>query len=172
MPKVKKDNVKHLITGVNFSQKVDEYHLMNTQKKALENNMDKLKSSLKAYVQKAGTKNDTGSFIIETKNLVIEERAVKKIEPSLEKVIAQFAHKPEVISEVVKVRTYLDEEALERLLEQGTITAEEVESICDITTNYSFYVTPKEEIPEVLKSSVSSAAALRRKPMLKPKKKA
>lgn len=170
MAQYKKDNVTLLITGVNFPQKVEEYHLMNTQKKALTDKMENLKANLKAYIQKNGVKNsDTGTFMIETQKLIAEERAVKKVIPSLDKVIINFANRPEIISEVVKVTTYLDEEALEKLLSQDIISTQDIENICDINTSYAFYVTQKEEMPEAERSTFTSAVAQRRKPVLRPR---
>jgi hypothetical protein len=140
---------------------------MNTRKKTLEKSMEMLKSNLKAYVSEYGAKNsDTGSSVIESDNLVIENRAVKKVTPSYDKAKKVFEKRSSVMMGITQIHYSIDQEALARLVDEGRITAQEVEDICDMSTSYSFYVIEKKAQPEIEQGSFSTTAQ-RRKPVLK-----
>ena len=65
----------------------------------------------------------------------------------------------------IKKVEVVNEAMVERYLDEGKLTVEDLEDITDSTTTYSVSVTRKEEMPEVEQTSFSMAAS--RKPKLR-----
>lgn len=143
--------------------KVARYDQIRSQMKALSEEKDKLSKEIKEFAFKEGVKDSSGSYYCDNDEFVFGSvaKTVRKI--NQEKAIAFF--KEMGYLRCIKKVEVVNEAMVERYLDEGKLTVEDLEDITDSTTTYSVSVTRKEEMPEVEQTSFSMAAS--RKPKLR-----
>ena len=145
------------ITRDNYARKVAEYTLLKEQIAMLEARRAPLGDSIKDYVKTVGTKTDTGGYISDLGDLVVEARTRQKIEFDQQKVITVLINKPELLNQVLKAVPVIDEDMINTLYEKGDLTSDEVQRMATVTISHSLYVTKKEDMPEVEQKVAASA---------------
>ena len=143
--------------------KVARYDQIRSQMKALSEEKDELSKEIKEFAYKEGVKDSSGSYYCDNDGFVFGSvaKTVRKI--NQEKAIAFF--KEMGYLRCIKKVEVVNEAMVERYLDEGKLTVEDLEDITDSTTTYSVSVTCKEEMPEVEQTSFSMAAS--RKPKLR-----
>ena len=158
-----------LVNRTNYQKKVTEFALLKEQISVLESKSKPLGEAIKEYVKFTGTKTDTGGYISDLEEVVVEARSRQKIEFDQQKVIAVLINKPELLSQVVKAVTVIDEDVINKLYENGELTSEEVAQMATVTITHSLHVSKKEEMPEVAQTKTTLTAASTKRKLL-PKK--
>jgi predicted RNA-binding protein associated with RNAse of E/G family len=104
-----------------------DYRENNNKKKEIEKVLNKLKPTIKAYVEKNhDSKNDAGSLFLDVEDLSIELRASSKNKSQDEMValLKSFGRK-----DCIKTVEVIDEEALETASMAGDITEDQLKQL-------------------------------------------
>ena len=141
---------------------VSEYESLRRQDIAIKERKDLLADTLKEYAKTYGTKDDKGSFIVDTPSHTFGAVARKSVKLDADKAL-DFVRERGWDECVVNVPT-IDEDALEKRLRDGDLSMDEMESLTTTKTTYAIDVTAKEEMPEVQQTAVQTATAAKRKP--------
>ena len=150
----------------NFAKKCGELRLLKDQIATLEKEAKPLAAQIKEFTMYSGVKTDTGGFVSDLDEFIVEARAKTAVVYNLDKVGAALLQRPELIGKCIKVVPVVDADAINQLYESGELTGDEVQAMADVTTTHSLYLTRKENMPEAVKASAQV-----KKP-LPPKRKA
>ena len=71
------------------------------------------------------------------------------------------------LHDAIKITEVIDEDAVERYINQGEITFEDLESITETKVTYAIDLKKKEDMPVVEETTVQMAASKKPKPILK-----
>lgn len=150
-----------------IEQKVKDYDNLRKKKKQLEDQMKLLSQEIKDYSSIYGTKDDKGSCYVDSPTYTFGTQCKKSIKLNGEKALDFF--KTHNLEKYIKTQEYVDETTVEALSQDGTISYDDLESMCNIKTTYSVLVTKKEEVTaEVEEHEVASMPiAASKKPKLK-----
>lgn len=135
------DNVD--LGAFQYEDKCRRFYEVKRQKGLLEKEEAELKKELDSYVDRTIPTDTKGNrYFYSTdyngNKIILEREARKKITINEERAI-EFFRKKNLLNLVYKTKEvqYFDEEEISNLYQCGTITAEEVQSISDITTSYA-----------------------------------
>ena len=157
---------KKLSQVVNISEIVREYRELTERENQIKARKTELANMIKEHAQQHGAKDDKGSFYMRDDRFVFGSQARKSVKLNEEKA-REFFVKRELWEQVRKIEEKIDEEKVEELLVNGTITMEELESITDIKLTYAVDVRPveqeqkPEDMPEIKPVSNSLKAPSR-----------
>lgn len=139
-----------------------EYSNLREQKKRIDSRMKTLSDAIKKYAEEHGTKDEKGSFYCEKSDFIFGKQAKKSVSFITDRAIAFFKQKG--FYDAVRTVEVLDESAIERYVNEGEVTVEELEDITNTSVTYAIDLRKKEEVvDEVVQSSASLAAS--RKPL-------
>lgn len=150
---------------VSIDAKVQEYYLLREESKTLKNRMDVLAKEIKEYASSNGVKDDKGSCYCENESFMFGQQAKKSVSFVKDKAIKFFKSKGLV--DAVKLTEVVDEDAVEKYIEEGLITFEDLESITETKVTYAIDLKKKEDLPVVEETTVAMAAS--KKPVLSKK---
>ena len=149
-----------------INDKVQEYHRLREEAKTIKSRMDTLAKEIKEYASKNGTKDDKGSFYCDNGVFMFGQQAKKSVTFVLDKALEFF--KSHGLTDAVKTVEAIDEEAVERYINEGKVTFDDLESITQTKTTYAIDLKKKEDMPVVEETTVAMAAS--KKPKLSVKR--
>ena len=126
---------------------VAEYAKLRDQSKLIKTRMDELSKIIKDYSQKNGVKDDKGSFYCENESYVFGQQARKSVSLDQEKSIAFL--KQHGFPSAIKTIEQVNEEEVERLLQEGSLSIDDITTLSNVKVSYSIDVREKEEMPYV-----------------------
>lgn len=142
---------------VPIEEVVREYVALRDESTRIKNRMSTLSTTIKAYAEKNGTKSDTGSYYVEDENFLFGKQAKKSVSFKTEEAIEFFKRKG--LTSCIETVERIVEEAVERCINSGDITFDELESITETKVSYAVDVKVKEAMPEVEETTVALAAS-------------
>jgi hypothetical protein len=140
-----------------MQNKVTEYDLLRSQKKTIEDRMKILSTEIKNFAGENGVKDANGSFYVEVGGFMTGKQAKKKVTFKFEEAI-KFFKKRKLLKAIKTVET-IDEEAVEKYINEGELTVEDLESITETKTDYALDVKKVEELPEIEQTTYKAASA-------------
>lgn len=149
-----------------IDSKVQEYYRLREEAKTIKSRMDTLAKEIKAHASAHGVKDDKGSFYCDNGTFMFGQQAKKSVSFIRDKAIEFF--KTHGMLEAVKTTEVIDEEAVEKYINDGSLTFEDLESITETKTTYAIDLKKKEDMPVVEETTVSLAAS--KKPKLSVKR--
>ena len=155
--------MERVIHSGNYAKMCQELRLLKDQIAILEKEAKPLASQIKDYTMYSGIKTDTGGFISDLDEFIVDARAKTSVTYNIDKVSAILLQRPELISKCIKVIPTVDTDAINELYENGELSSEEVQSMADVMTSHSLYITRKENMPEVVKASAKIKKPIPRK---------
>ena len=152
---------------VDFSQqsidlKVQEYFKLREESKTIKSRMDCLAKEIKSYASANGVKDDKGSYYCDNGTYMFGQQAKKSVSFKAEEAISFF--KTRGLHDAIKITEVIDEDAVERYINEGAITFEDLESITETKVTYAIDLKKKEDMPVVEETQLQSAAS--KKPKL------
>lgn len=147
-----------------IAQMAEQYSEVSKQIKILEDSKKSLADRLKEASELVGVKDNKGSFYFDTGDYITGKVAKKSVKLNQESTISLLRNKG-LYDKCVDVKQVevINEKALSMFVEEGGISQEEFESICDVKTTYSVSVQRKEEMPEVDTTHCLQAASRKSK---------
>ena len=149
-----------------INDKVQEYYRLREESKTIKSRMDTLAKEIKEYASKNGVKDDKGSFYCDNGTFQFGQQAKKSVTFVLDKALDFF--KSHGLVEAVKTTEVIDEEAVERYINEGKVTFDDLESITQTKVTYAIDLKKKEDMPVVEETTVAMAAS--KKPKLSAKR--
>ena len=149
-----------------IDDKVQEYYRLREEAKTIKNRMDTLAKEIKDYAGVNGTKDDKGSFYCDNGTFMFGQQAKKSVSFVFDKAIEFF--KTHGLLDAIKTTEVIDEDAVERYINDGKITFDDLESITQTKVTYAIELKKKEDMPVVEDTTVAIAAS--RKPKLSSKR--
>lgn len=146
--------------------KVQEYYRLREESKTIKSRMDTLAKEIKEYANKNGVKDDKGSFYCDNGTFQFGQQAKKSVTFVLDKALEFF--KSHGLTDAVKTVEAIDEEAVERYINEGRVTFDDLESITQTKVTYAIDLKKKEDMPVVEETTVAMAAS--KKPKLSVKR--
>lgn len=135
---------------------LDRYFSLRDEKKTIEAELKKLSDEIKEAAERTGTKDDKGSYYAEAGNYVFGKVAKKSVSFDEGKAL-DFVRKKGFTDCIVTIES-LDEGAIEKHINSGDISYEELEGITTTKVTYAVDVKKKEEMPTVEETVLPSAA--------------
>ena len=120
---------------------------------------------IKEYASKNGVKDDKGSFYCDNGSFMFGQQAKKSVTFVIDKALEFF--KTHGLTDAVKTVEAIDEEAVERYINEGKVTFDDLESITQTKVTYAIDLKKKEDMPVVEETTVAMAAS--KKTRLVPK---
>lgn len=145
--------------------KVEEYDRLREQSKTIKSRMDTLAKEIKEYASKNGVKDDKGSFYCESTFFMFGSQAKKSVSFKKDEAITFF--KTRGLLDAVKITEVIDEDAVEKYINEGAISFEDLESITETKVSYAIDLKKKEDMPVVEQTTVAMAASKKPKPILR-----
>ena len=149
--------------------KVNEYYELREKSKTIKSRMDVLAKEIKEYASTNGVKDDKGSSYCENKDFMFGQQCKKSVSFIKDKAIEFF--KIHGLHNAVKITEVIDEDEVEKYINEGSISFEDLESITETKVTYAIDLKKKEEMPVVEETTVAVAASKKPKPVLSKKKK-
>lgn len=149
-----------------INDKLQEYYRLREESKTIKSRMDTLAKEIKEYASKNGTKDDKGSFYCDNGTFQFGQQAKKSVSFVLDKALEFF--KSHGLTDAVKTTEIIDEEAVERYINEGKLTFDDLESITQTKVTYAIDLKKKEDMPVVEETTVAMAAS--KKPKLPVKR--
>lgn len=149
-----------------IDDKVQEYHRLREESKTIKNRMDTLAKEIKDYATQNGVKDDKGSFYCDNKSFMFGSQAKKSV--SFKRDVALVFFKAKGLLDAIKITEVIDEDAVEKYINEGAITFEDLESITETKVSYAIDLKKKEDMPVVEESTVQMAAS--KKPKISVKR--
>lgn len=148
-----------------IEEMLSEYNNLREQKKLIDSRMKGLSDEIKKYAEANGVKDEKGSFYCDRGGFVFGKQAKKSISFIADKAIIFF--KAKGLKDAVRTVEVLDNDAVERYINEGEVTMEELESITNTSVSYAIDIRKKEEVVDEVQESTVSIAASRKpgKPM-------
>lgn len=156
---------KKVTSPVQIDSLLVEYDRLREEKKTIDTRMKKLSEEIKKYAEANGVKNDKGSFYSENDSFTFGKMAKKSVSLIQDKAIEFFKRRK--LLNAIKVVETIDEDAVEKYINEGKISFEELESITDTKVSYSIDIKKKEVMQEVEEVVVPLVAS--KKPKLSVK---
>lgn len=148
-----------------IDDKVQEYYRLREESKTIKSRMDALAKEIKDYASANGVKDDRGSTYCDNGSFMFGQQAKKSV--SFKKEVAIVFFKAKGLLDAVKITEVIDEDAVEKYINEGAITFEDLESITETKVTYAIDLKKKEEMPVVEETTVQMAASKKPKPVLK-----
>lgn len=136
---------------------LDRYFSLRDEKKTIEAELKKLSDEIKEAAERTGTKDDKGSYYAEAGNYIFGKVAKKSVSFDEDKAF-DFVRMKGFTDCIVTVES-LNEEAIEKRINSGDISYEELEGITTTKVTYAVDVKKKEEMPTVEETVLPSAAS-------------
>lgn len=160
--------MKSKVTGFpqqSIDSKVQEYYKLREEAKTIKTRMDTLAKEIKSYASENGVKDDKGSTYCDNGTFMFGQQCKKSVSFVKDKAIEFF--KAHHLHDAIKITEVIDEDAVERYINQGEITFEDLESITETKVTYAIDLKKKEDMPVVEETTVQMAASKKPKPILK-----
>ena len=119
----------------NYANKARELRLLKDQIAALEKEAKPLAALIREYTMRSGAKTDTGGYVAELGDLVVEARARTTVAYTLDKVKVALLDRPDLLAKCVRVATEVDPEAINAMYESGEIDGDTVRRMADVSTS-------------------------------------
>lgn len=134
-----------------------EYAEISAQIKQLEERKKKLSDFIKAGAEQFGVKDDKGSFYLEDDNVLMGKVARKSFKIDQTKAVETL--KSMGLGDVVDtvVVEAVNEDKLQKAVQSGKITLDEVSEFTTESVTYSVLVKEKEAVPEVEQTTLKAA---------------
>ena len=153
----------------NIDSMVSEYDALRSQSKTIKSRMDTLAKDIKKYAETHGVKDDKGSYYCDNGAFQFGQQAKKSVSFVIDKAIDFL--KSHGFTDAIKTVETIDEDVIERLVSEGAITFDDLESITETKVTYAIDLKKKEDMPVVEETTVAIAASKKpQKPKLSPKK--
>ncbi|MBO8161059.1 MAG: hypothetical protein H0Z24_05435 [Thermosipho sp. (in: Bacteria)] len=131
-------------------QLINEYNELKEKEQLIKKRKKEIADKIKEYAVQNGVKDDNGSYYKEEDKFIIGSQARKTVKLNQEKAKEFFLEKG-LYKEVVVVKEEIDEDKVEKLLEEGKISYDELENLVTVKTTYAVFIKEREEeeMPEV-----------------------
>lgn len=146
---------------------VQEYFALREQSKTIKSRMDVLAKEIKSYASENGVKDDKGSTYCDNGAFMFGQQAKKSVSFVKDKAIEFF--KTHGLLDAVKITEVIDEDAVEKYINDGSITFDDLDSITETKVTYAIDLKKKEDMPVVEESTVQMAASKKPKLLKKGK---
>lgn len=150
----------------NIDAMVSEYDALRSQSKTIKSRMDTLAKDIKKYAETHGVKDDKGSYYCDNGAFQFGQQAKKSVSFVIDKALDFL--KSHGFTDAIKTVETIDEDVIERLVSEGAITFEDLESITETKVTYAIDLKKNEDMPVIEETTVPLAAS--KKPKLSPKK--
>ena len=160
--------MKSKVTGFpqqSIDSKVQEYYKLREESKTIKSRMDVLAKEIKSYASENGVKDDKGSTYCDNGTFMFGQQCKKSVSFVKDKAIEFF--KAHHLHDAIKLTEVIDEDAVERYINRGEITFEDLESITETKITYAIDLKKKEDMPVVEETTVQMVASKKPKPILK-----
>ena len=144
---------------------VAEYDALRNQSKTIKSRMDTLAKDIKKYAETHGVKDDKGSYYCDNGAFQFGQQAKKSVSFVIDKALDFL--KSHGFTDAIKTVETIDEDVIERLVSEGAITFDDLESITETKVTYAIDLKKKEDMPVVEETTVQMAASKKPKPILK-----
>lgn len=169
MKPTKKKPINFPKSEPDIGAKVAEYDALRTQSKTIKSRMDTLAKDIKKYAETYGVKDDKGSYYCDNGAYQFGQQAKKSVSFVPDKALDFL--KSHGFTDAIKTVETIDEDVVERLVGDGAITFEDLESITQTKVTYAIDLKKKEDMPVVEETTVTLAASKKpQKTKLSPKK--
>lgn len=165
MPKLKqlsRSKSKGAVTPMYSKEDVfrmgEEYDDLSTQIKTLDTRKKELSAKIKEGATQFGVKDDKGSSYLENDDFILGSVCKKSYSLQQDKAIDILERLG--LGDVINVQTIkvVDEDKLNRAVQEGRISLNQVEEFTSVNTSYSVSVKRKEPMAEVEQTTFKSAA--------------
>ena len=146
----------------NIAERVAEYNLLRAKQKTIKSRMDELAKEIKGYLTKNVSPDSKGNYYQEDDNFVYGNMAKKSIKLNEERAKV-FLQERNLLEQVSDVKIVINEDKLEQLLANETITMEEFESLVDTKVSYSIDIKEKKKEEEPVEVQVASSSKPKRR---------
>ena len=143
-------------------EQVAEYNLLRAKSKTLKSRMDALAKSIKEHLTKNVTPDSKGNYYAENEDFIYGNMAKKSIKLNEERAKV-FLQERNLLEQVSDVKIVINEDKLEQLLADGTITMEEFETLVDTKVSYSIDIKEKKKDEEPVEVQVASSTKPKRR---------
>ena len=144
------------IPMTSIDKMLEEYNILRAKDKTIKTRMDELSKAIKQYATDNISKDSKGNHLTDIDGFTYGTQAKKTVKLNQEKAKAFFMEK-NLLETVADVVTVVNEDKVSKLVESGTITAEDIEGIVDIRTTYSLVVKEREREEEMVEVQVASS---------------
>lgn len=148
-----------------IEQMVAEYNELKIKEKQIKDRKAVLSDAIKTYSLANGTKDDKGSFYVDSDNFTYGAMCKKSVKFNTDKAVEFFQSKG--LDDCILLSPQIVESAVEKHLDNGDITVHDLEGITNTSVSYAISVKAKDEIVEEVQQY--SVVASKKKPVLKRK---
>ena len=148
-----------------IEQMVAEYNELKIKEKQIKDRKAVLSDAIKTYSLTNGTKDDKGSYYIDTDKYSFGAMCKKSVGFNTDKAVKFFQSRG--FDDCITFSPQIVESAVEKHLDDGDITVSDLEGITNTSVSYAVSVKVKEEVVEVQQTTF---AASKKKPVLKKRK--
>lgn len=149
--------------------KVEEYAKLRDEAKIIKDRMGILSKEIKDYATQNGVKDDKGSFYCDNGSYQFGNQAKKSVSFKSDEAL-EFL-KERGLSDAIDTVEVINESAVEKYINEGIITFDDLESITQTKVSYAIDLKKKEVMEEVQEISVQIAASKKPKLSIKGGKK-
>lgn len=131
-----------------IKDKVSEYSTLRNQAKIIKERMDSIAKDIKTYLTNTVQADAKGSYYSEDDNFIFGNQAKKSIKLNEERAVNYFTGKG-ILESVTDTKIVINEDKVSKLVEQGVISQEDLETLVDTKVTYSIDIKEKkkEEAP-------------------------
>ena len=154
---VKKKEIKPLFSIDDIGKLGREYADLSAQIKQLEERKKAIADIIKDGAEQLGVQDDKGSYYLENDTLIMGKIAKKSFRIDQEKAVKVLESMG--LGDVVDVITTktVNEDRLQRAVQESRLSLDVVEGFTDISVNYSISVKEKEVLPEIEQTNLKVA---------------
>lgn len=148
---------------MSIAEKVYEYNQLRSKAKIIKSRMDEIAKEIKTHLTSNFSPDAKGSYYTEDENFIYGNQAKKSIKLNEERA-KLFFQENNLLEEVSEVKIVINEDKVSKLLDEGKITQEELETLVDIKVSYSIDIKEKkkEEVEEEM-PVINSVKPVKRK---------
>lgn len=146
-----------------IEQMVAEYNELKIKEKHIKDRKAVLSDAIKTYSLTNGTKDDKGSYYLDTDKYSFGAMCKKSVKFNTDKAVEFFQSRG--FDDCITFSPQIVESAVEKHLDNGDITVGDLEDITNTSVSYAVSVKAKEEVVEVQQTTF----AAKKKPTLKRK---
>ena len=148
---------------MSIAEKVYEYNQLRSKAKIIKSRMDEIAKDIKSHLTSNVSPDARGSYYAEDENFIYGNQAKKSIKLNEERA-KLFFQENNLLEEVSEVKIVINEDKVSKLLDEGKITQEELETLVDIKVSYSIDIKEKkkEEVEEEM-PVINSVKPVKRK---------
>jgi hypothetical protein len=143
-----------LVEKTPIDEQVRQYDELRRQQDIIKGQMERLAANIKSHAEKHGAKDDKGSFICDSGDFIFGKQARKTVKFIQDAACKFFIENG--LSQAVETINQVKEDAVEKLIGDGSISFEELESITEMKVIYAILVKPKEEAAEAEQAEIKS----------------